>query len=239
MTHGYTSPITHGYTSPVTHLNESHIEGEPEEREPLKESHADFVGSVASETGLDQVLSSSPEGTDEMLRNFSDEPASAQPSQPQSKPTKSKPRSNSQSKLKQELVDALAQVDLAIVEDLFMAWAETGKGKSHPSPERLGLIARALVDWGFPAEDVRDALTGWPNDPWEDRHLHKDVRVLLRDPSQVEKFRDLKRNPPAKKRDSGAGMRANVSDIQRYHDFDLSTAFGRKPKSESEVTTCP
>ena len=197
-----------------------------EELDPSNKTHADCVGSVASETGQDDSASLSAD-TGQTLRNFdSDESVPAQPS---------KPKVAKASKPKQELVDALAKADPAVVQDLFDSWAETGKGKSHPSDERLGLIARALVDWSFPVEDVRDALTGWVSDPWEERERFKDVRYLLGSVEKVETFRDLKRNPQKKSRNNGSGLRGDFSDVKRYEEFDVSTAFGRKPAVEVKV----
>jgi hypothetical protein len=136
---------------------------------------------------------------------------------------------SSKSKLDPELAEALAKADRSVILDLFNSWVLTGKGRAHPSEERLGHIARALVHWSFSVEDVRDALTGWVNDPWEERSRFKDVSYLVGSVEQVEKFRDLKRNPPVKKRDPGAGLRGNFGDSKRYEDFDESTAFGRRP----------
>ena len=235
LTHTHGADLAPGDGAVLTHLNESHIEREREETEPEgMESQADCVGSVVPSPGL-QLLSSQPEDSGETLRDFSDEATTPrdlpQPERSRTSKPKAKPKLRPKSQPDHELADALAKADLVIVQELFETWAETGKGKSHPSDERLGLIARALVDWGFPAEDVRDALTGWVNDPWEDRPRFKDVKYLLGSVEKVEAFRDLKRNPPKKKRDQGAGMRANVSDMQSYLDFNTSTAFGKKAKT--------
>ena len=117
------------------------------------------------------------------------------------------------------------------MDDLFNAWALTGIGNSHPSEERLAYIALAL-DWGFPVEDVRDALRGWIEDDWQDRPKFKDIKYLLGSVEAVEKFRDLKRNPPAKKRDSGSGLRGDFSDSS-----DTKTSMRTLPSGGSQPSS--
>ena len=156
-----------------------------------------------------------------------------QPSQHGSaKPAGPKPRKTRESKI---LAEAYAKADPELVKDLFAAWVATGSGRSHPTDERLGYIARAMVDWGFSAEDVRDALTGWVNDPWEERSQFKDPKYLLRSIEDVEKFIDLKRNPPRKRGDPGAGLHLDLTDRSKYELFDETTAFGKTSKESTDV----
>ena len=156
-----------------------------------------------------------------------------QPSQHGSpKPTGPKPRKTRESKI---LAEAYAKADPELVKDLFAAWVATGSGRSHPTDERLGYIARAIIDWGFSAEDVRDALTGWVNDPWEERSQFKDPKYLLRSIEDVEKFIDLKRNPPRKRSDPGAGLHLDLTDRSKYGLFDEATAFGKTRKESNDV----
>ena len=147
-------------------------------------------------------------------------------------PTRSEPRKTKESKI---LAEAYAKADSELVNELFAAWAATGSGRSQPTDERLGYIARAMVDWGFSAEDVLDALTGWVNDPWEDRSRFKDPKYLLRSIEDVEKFIDLKRNPPRKRGDPGAGLHLDLTDRSKYELFDEATAFGKTRKESNDV----
>lgn len=81
-----------------------------------------------------------------------------------------------------------------VVEEIFDAWCSTIDGTRKFNDERKRAIVKALKS--FPADDVKDAVRGWVNDPWQDRATNNDVPQLLRN---VEKFRDLYRNPPARR----------------------------------------
>jgi hypothetical protein len=84
-------------------------------------------------------------------------------------------------------------VEVGVVKELFETWkGVAAKPSARLTPKREHKLRQALQS--YPADDVRDALLGWQNDPWPDRSLHNDPVILLRDGEQVEKFRDLKRN---------------------------------------------
>lgn len=185
----------------TAHLNKNHISRTSEEElvneELGKKNHGNPADSsvvcVDSFPDIKEISSSSAEevgdrDSDESihqskpLRDFSDSPVVKQ--------KKSKASGQNTS-----LSDSLAKADPVIVRDLFDAWASTGNGKSQSTDDRLGYIARALVEWNFSPEDVWDALNGWENDAWERRPQFKDISYLLGSVEDVEKFRDLKRNP--------------------------------------------
>ena len=70
------------------------------------------------------------------------------------------------------------------------AWIEsTGRSRTKLDEKRRGIISRAIASHGL--SDCLAAVRGWVNDPWNERHLHNGVDVLLRDAAHIEKFRDL------------------------------------------------
>jgi hypothetical protein len=84
------------------------------------------------------------------------------------------------------------------VRQVFDAWVvSTGRtGRTHLDPKRRKKIQAALRD--YPIEDVLDAVRGWEYSPHHrgenDRHtVYNDLELLLRDASQIERFRDLAR----------------------------------------------
>lgn len=92
------------------------------------------------------------------------------------------------------------QRDMA--QQVYAAWRESKGMRVQPKEtkadrERLKVIQVQLGE--YPFEDVMDAVRGWVNDDWEERPRNNDVKLLLRNGTQLEKFRDLWRNPPRKK----------------------------------------
>lgn len=82
------------------------------------------------------------------------------------------------------------------VAQVWEAWvASTGHTGCKLDEKRRRVIRARLTD--FPLDDLIDAARGWENDPWEGRKQQNELKILLRDASQVEKFRDLWRHPPA------------------------------------------
>lgn len=81
---------------------------------------------------------------------------------------------------------------------VFETWQEsTGKTKAKLDPKRRKLITDALKE--YPLEDVLDAVRGWKQSSYhrgenERRTVYNELHVLLRDATQIEKFRDLERN---------------------------------------------
>jgi hypothetical protein len=86
---------------------------------------------------------------------------------------------------------------------VYQVWRESTGTKTtlaketKADKERMAVIEMRLRE--YPLEDVMDAVRGWVNDDWEERAKHNDVKLLLRNGTQLEKFRDLWRNPPHKK----------------------------------------
>lgn len=83
------------------------------------------------------------------------------------------------------------------VTSVFDAWREsTGHRKAVLDQKRRRVIDKALRTHDL--EDVVDAVRGWKHSPHHrgenDRHtVYDDLELLLRDASQIEKFRDLER----------------------------------------------
>lgn len=97
-----------------------------------------------------------------------------------------------------------------VVAEIFDAWCSTIDGSRKFNDDRRRAIVKALKS--FPAEDVKDAVRGWVNDPWQDRATNNDIPQLLRN---VEKFRDMFRNPP-KPRLNGHQTYRNPTDMSLY-----------------------
>lgn len=75
------------------------------------------------------------------------------------------------------------------VEDLFQAWAEaTGRRRTVLTTARRRKVAERQKE-GFTLEELKLVVSvGWQNDPWNERPLHNQFEILLRDASQVETF---------------------------------------------------
>lgn len=81
--------------------------------------------------------------------------------------------------------------DVAFV---WSAWLEsTGRTGCKLDDKRRRVITARLAE--FPLDDVVDAVRGWERDPWPGRREQNEIKILLRDAAQVEKFRDLWRRP--------------------------------------------
>ncbi len=82
------------------------------------------------------------------------------------------------------------------VEQVWATWiASTGRTGCKLDEKRRRVIRARLAE--FPLDDVVDAARGWENDPWDGRKQQNELKIVLRDASQVEKFRDFWRHPPA------------------------------------------
>jgi hypothetical protein len=82
-------------------------------------------------------------------------------------------------------------------ERVFARWLE-GAGKTSRTKldsTRARLIDRALDD--YPIEDVLDAVVGWRRSEFHVEHGHNGLKLLLRGSEEIERFRDMERNPPA------------------------------------------
>lgn len=85
-------------------------------------------------------------------------------------------------------------------EEDFALWSGTlpngSRDRVKPTDKRWAKYKACRKD--STREEIREALQGWPFDPWEERKEHNDFAVLLRDRSQVEKFSRLFREnrPP-------------------------------------------
>lgn len=96
-------------------------------------------------------------------------------------------------------------VDTPVAEDVaevFATWLDaTGKDKQRTKLDRK---RKARIEWAlkhYPKQDVMDAVVGWRNSPFHSGRNPKqqtwnELTLLLRDASQLEKFRDLARNQP-------------------------------------------
>lgn len=84
---------------------------------------------------------------------------------------------------------------------VFDAWTtSTGRTGSRLDPKRRKVITAALRS--YPLDDVLDAVRGWQHSPHhrgenDRRTVYNDLELLLRDASQIEKFRDLQRRAPS------------------------------------------
>lgn len=83
--------------------------------------------------------------------------------------------------------------DDEVARTVFAAWVgSTGRSDCKLTEGRRAKI-RARSREGYPLADLVDAVRGWKHDPWPERPRNNDITQLLRDGSQVEKFRDLER----------------------------------------------
>ena len=86
------------------------------------------------------------------------------------------------------------QPPLGDVRSVFDAWVTaTGHKACKLDAKRTRVIRARLAD--YPLEDLLDAVRGWERDPWEGRRAQNEIAILLRDGGNLEKFRDLWRNP--------------------------------------------
>lgn len=65
----------------------------------------------------------------------------------------------------------------------------------RPLEERLAKIRTRMKR--FTPEQLCHAIDGVARDPWEDRPLHDDLKIIFRSDAQVEKFLDLAERGPA------------------------------------------
>jgi hypothetical protein len=76
------------------------------------------------------------------------------------------------------------------VQTVWDAWTTaTGRKRATLDDKRRKLIVGRLRE--FSVDDLVAAVRGWKHDPWPDRARQNGIHILLRDASQVEKFRDL------------------------------------------------
>jgi DNA-binding transcriptional ArsR family regulator len=123
---------------------------------------------------------------------------------------------------------------------VFEAWTSTlaAQDGCRLTGDRRRVIRARLAE-GYTVEDLMAAVRGWINDPWPERPRHNDLTTLLRDGGQVEKFRELQRNPPPKngQRSAVAELRAQGSDGERRAQLsaiDRSRTFDVGPVPEAE-----
>lgn len=90
----------------------------------------------------------------------------------------------------------------ADVAEVFSVWLEaTGKDQERT---KLDKKRRARIEWAlksYPKADVLDAVVGWRNSPFHSGRNDRgatwnELTLLLRDSTQLERFRDLARNAP-------------------------------------------
>jgi hypothetical protein len=74
------------------------------------------------------------------------------------------------------------------------ARGRTRASYDRPLPERVKVIQTRLRRFS-PAELCR-AIDGVAADPWEDRPLHDDLKIIFRSDAQVEKFLELAEQGP-------------------------------------------
>jgi hypothetical protein len=98
---------------------------------------------------------------------------------------------------------------------VFATWvSSTGRtGRTVLDTKRRALIQKALKS--YPLDDVLDAVRGWENSPHHRGEndagtVYNDIELLLRNPANVERFRNLWRQPPV--------ARGRPTNVQRGHD---------------------
>jgi hypothetical protein len=84
--------------------------------------------------------------------------------------------------------------EAAVIENVFEAWRQSVGRHGVQLTEKRRKRIRARLAEGYAETDLVDAVRGWERDPWPERRLQNELEILLRDGSQVEKFRDLQRN---------------------------------------------
>lgn len=106
------------------------------------------------------------------------------------------PEQPDQSRAKPEPIAAIAR-------RVFEAWKlDTGHAKAVLDAKRQRRIEARLRE-GFTEQDLLDALEGRHSDPWlmgtdpKSPRLFDEIDTIYRDAAQVEKLRDLRRNPPS------------------------------------------
>jgi len=90
-----------------------------------------------------------------------------------------------------------------VVRRVFEAWKlDTGHARAVLDAKRQRRIEGRLRE-GFTEQDLLDALEGRHSDPWlmgtdpKSPRLFDEIDTIYRDAAQVEKLRDLRRNPPS------------------------------------------
>lgn len=90
----------------------------------------------------------------------------------------------------------------SIVDEVFDAWRGATKKNARTilTPKRRKVI-EARVKEGYELADLVDAVQGWRYSAFHTGRndagtVYNELTMLLRDGEQVEKFRDLQRNPP-------------------------------------------
>ena len=113
-----------------------------------------------------------------------------------------------------------ASADTATVEQVWTAYVETRQRvlghRSAPrlSTERRALIARRLKEW--PLEDIVDAVQGWQHFPHnrgenDQSTPYCDLKLLLRDAGQIERFRDKQRSTVSGHRESMSSLADRIT----------------------------
>lgn len=94
------------------------------------------------------------------------------------------------------------QTNAAIVRRVFEAWKlDTGHHRATLDPKRHRRIEARLRE-GLTEQDLLDAIEGRHRDPWlmgtdpKSPRVFDEIDTLFRDAAQIERLRDLRRNPP-------------------------------------------
>lgn len=105
------------------------------------------------------------------------------------------------------------------IRSLFAEWQNvTGHKRAVLDEKRKRYFRKGLRL--FPYDDVRDAIRGWAHSPWhrgqnDQSTTYDGVHVILRDAEQIEKFRELERNPrsrPVAKKTATGEVAGNFPD---------------------------
>lgn len=110
-------------------------------------------------------------------------------------PIQNKKEKENKNKKERETQLTTFAVSESPAEQVFEAWqAATGHERARLDEKRRKLIQARLAERWDVGDLVLVVTVGWRNDPWNERPLHNQIEVLLRDSSHVEKFLSYAQN---------------------------------------------